>query len=199
MSMIQPLTLEQISHRLNLVPQYKYDHVTVSIDQVNPAICKPLRKTINPQKLIIANCILQTHLKYSIQPFHPIRFSFEIESEILNGFSSNRTSPLILSDSMSPFFLLPPILEKHDDSYYIIDGLHRLYFTKVLGYEKTFVLIVEGVSDPLPADAVNWGQLKCIATPTAREEKFENYREEYWRDLTKIFGSCQNLVRDDQS
>ncbi len=83
----------------------------------------------------------------------------------------------------------PPIIEQHNSSLIIMDGIHRSYITKQLG-STISALIVRGVDVPFPCGLHSWEDIGVISL----DEKPKNINDRYFelekglfRDL-KYFG-----------
>lgn len=83
----------------------------------------------------------------------------------------------------SVFPITPPVVEKHGDTYHLLEGNSRLsYCAKELCLSEARVVVVEGVEDPLPSNGA-FGQKRLIISDTNRVggERYENFVYDHYR------------------
>jgi len=123
------MSLDSLSGKLRLVRQYSPENVLISLEEVTPTFCKPLRMIINPQRLVGTECLFQLFIELSIRPYQPVKLTSELEQKIQGDFPQHSYKP----NDISPFYIVPPIIEVHEGDHCIIDGLHRMYIAKLHG------------------------------------------------------------------
>ncbi|NEO30570.1 MAG: hypothetical protein F6K36_09065 [Symploca sp. SIO3C6] len=81
----------------------------------------------------------------------------------------------------------PPIVEKNHGNLTIVDGLIRAYYSRQVGKMEITVCILEDVSEPLPGQPWNWSEVRLVREHSyTREENFQNYNPNYWRDISSF-------------
>lgn len=86
-------------------------------------------------------------------------------------------------------FYLPPIIEMHNGTPVIMDGIHRDFIALKMG-QPIFAIVANGITVPFPCEPHSWNDLKVIPSaekPEKLEDRYFGLRKELFRDL-KFFG-----------
>jgi len=85
----------------------------------------------------------------------------------------------------SPWPVFPPVVEAQTDgSLVIIDGAHRVYSAIERGQDMIEVLVVRGVTMPLPATPLkNWDKVTIGTAKLPREIRYRDLKVEYFRPI----------------
>jgi hypothetical protein len=77
---------------------------------------------------------------------------------------------------------LPPFVESSNTSRFLVDGIHRNFLVMRVGTTIESI-VIKGVTEPLPCDAVSWGTIKSVDTKPPRGERFHNLEPARFRNL----------------
>ena len=92
-------------------------------------------------------------------------------------------SGVVLKTSQSHTRLIPPpIVESHERSLVIIDGLHRAYYCLRSGINCPIALVSGELPLP-PADRLEWSDVSVLKGTVARKDKFRNLDENLFRPV----------------
>jgi hypothetical protein len=84
----------------------------------------------------------------------------------------------------SPWPMKPPVVEKWGDEFVIVDGAHRAYTAYLHGEDTLDVLLVENVSEPLPARPFRGWEDVSISTPKLdRVARYDGFQEKLFRPI----------------
>ncbi len=82
--------------------------------------------------------------------------------------------------------LLPPIVEKHEKKYVVVDGTHRLFnLFAVKNITNVYCLIITNRTE-LPGIPVQFNKIRAWPTRLPREEVFINYKASLYRNFFKM-------------
>lgn len=93
-----------------------------------------------------------------------------------------------------PIRVCPPIVERYKETKgdfkgntitVILDGLHRVYVAKSLGYRKISAILIENAALPPAFVALGWDKVKVKDTPPPRDKRHE-FRINSIEDLVNI-------------
>ena len=110
-----------------------------------------------------------------------------------NNQNIDRFAPACCLSCRQHTVLLPPIVEKHDDKYVVIDGMHRLYTHLILNRETSASCIVVSCGQSLPSQPLPLGQVSAVPSKRPRAENFPQYREEQFRPIKKLDSFLHDL------
>jgi hypothetical protein len=162
MSTWEPLRLAKATSRDALrviarVPQYQNCRAQLSDGLVEVAHIRPLCLNVRLGRLGAACQLVQSALVNGVDLFAPVRVRPQPEA-------GRRLIP-------------PPVVEVHDGRMILIDGHHRLFAVRLAGVSAVKVVLVRGDLPELPADPVDWADVRVTAdTNLPREKKFRNLR-----------------------
>ena len=80
---------------------------------------------------------------------------------------------------------LPPIIERHEGSLVVMDGIHRDYIARQTGKTQN-AIFVENVSVPFPCGMRGWEDIRVIPLaqkPTRAEDRYFELKQNLFRDL----------------
>jgi hypothetical protein len=92
------------------------------------------------------------------------------------------------ANGLSWRLILPPTVEHHDGSYYVVDGVHRLYAARSKGLKNVTVSVVWDVGMPLPTTPRQWGELMRVDKPMTAAEIVGPHDEKLFRPIAKRLG-----------
>lgn len=109
--------------------------------------------------------------------------------------------------NMDEIMIAPPVIEMSDGVPTIVDGIHRFYLARQLGFDVRCVFI-NGASLPLISYPVEWQDVRMYDEPPQQPELRRRIREgisdtstdlrKYYRDLS-VLGSKGRRPRKDQN
>jgi pyrimidine deaminase RibD-like protein len=155
---IESLHFEAIVEALRTqVPAYR--NASIELVQVELATLKPLARFLERFKLSRLNQLAILSERFGV------RFPAAIQG--------------------SPWAIIPPIVEEAaGGEFAIVDGTHRVYSALSRGLDRLEVLLVRGVTEPLPAKPLeNWDQTQLVMEKRPRNMRYENYSIEYFRPI----------------
>lgn len=110
---------------------------------------------------------------------------------VFDGFCVNHgfakcTSLIVLGKTEDGSLVLahyiPPLVEEHPDGLYLLDGTHRNFLIKAIG-TTIETIIIKGVRTRFPCRPQNWSSVSVVDQKPPREERFRDFRPEYFRNL----------------
>jgi hypothetical protein len=86
---------------------------------------------------------------------------------------------------------LPPVVEPWNDTYVLIDGVHRMCALGAIRGRHALVvsLVSEHELPPLPGQPVNWTDISVEHRPQQRRRKFERLRRPFFRPAASYLRS----------
>lgn len=108
---------------------------------------------------------------------------------LLNSFKHQGISyfkSVICESDNKKSILLPPIVEKHENKFVVIDGTHRLYFLKTEFEESSAECILIDNPAPLPSEPIPFSQVRIIPRKIPREQSFIKYEPKFFRDIDRL-------------
>jgi pyrimidine deaminase RibD-like protein len=106
----------------------------------------------------------------------------------LAGLREEHNLPLSFAIDGSPWAVAPPVVEQRSEGLIVIDGAHRVYSAKDRNETELEVLLVEGVTAPLPAaPQFDRSAIKPFFERLKREDSYEGAREEFFRPIRRAF------------
>ena len=153
-----------VRSKIQTIPQYTSN---VSIQQENIALSRvyPLCLWIRQSRLA-----------------HVARLAVAYQDNDIPYF---RAVKVLQSEGVEERLLIPPIIETHEDKFVIIDGHHRIYHLRQLGFASVYVVIIGDVRDPLPAEVLDWTEVGITDQVLPRDRKFRNLKNEYFRHINR--------------
>jgi predicted nucleotide-binding protein len=79
--------------------------------------------------------------------------------------------------------VLPPILERHDDRYVLIDGTHRLFTRLMLEKEPHALCLAVNCTRPLPSHPLPFKDVVIAAEKRSKSENFPKFDEGNYRRM----------------
>ncbi|EKD64440.1 MAG: hypothetical protein ACD_50C00389G0008 [uncultured bacterium] len=92
--------------------------------------------------------------------------------------------------------IVPPVLERHNNKWYIFDGLHRLWLAREKGEKYVWTICVEHPPLPLPSTPRDWGQITYSDSSPSVSENLLEMKEELVRPLSKMFKSDITIYKN---
>jgi hypothetical protein len=90
--------------------------------------------------------------------------------------------------------ILPPIVEKFEDKYVVIDGMHRLFYHLVMHNEHYAECIVLTNDTPLPSQPLTLSDVAIVHSKRPRKDNFQNYKQLHYRKIKQL----DNVLRSGQ-
>jgi pyrimidine deaminase RibD-like protein len=89
----------------------------------------------------------------------------------------------------SPWPYLLPIVERGGNGkYVVIDGAHRVYHAIQKRYTSIEVIVIEGVSEPLPSNPIgNLDDVKVTSDKWSRSDRYIEFKPEHFRGIKEAF------------
>jgi hypothetical protein len=156
------LNTHHIAQTLRIVPHYiaiKESDIKIEILDTNDlwAACTYVKQ----EKLQSAKAILKAYEHSKIQPF--------LDCKCL----SNK----------GEFLLLPPIIEKHDEKYIIIDGMHRLFYAHVFEEKQEACCLIVSIDTPPPSSPIPLDKVQIWPRKLPKNRVFPDYKPELLRKI----------------
>lgn len=140
----------------------QYAQAEISLRRVRVANLKPLHRFIDENEYVRV-CSLAERLRW-----HHLAL-WDIVSVLSGG-----TKKVIC----------PPLIEMHEGSWVIVDGLARVHYARGLGESEIIACVVENVSEPPVGDTWNWEQVRTVKiSDYKKEDNFSNLEMSRWRNL----------------
>lgn len=154
----------EITRALKTVRQYRGASIHIQLKNVNLSDVKFLTKYVKSYKY------------HQIKKFINILNHFEI-----NDFDS---CALITSDG-TKFLITPPVVEKYNDNYRLIEGNSRfIYFHRELQVSQIKALVVENVTDNLPSSGAHTLDSIIVTTKDkVGDQRYENFNYKHFRKI----------------
>lgn len=140
----------------------EYESAEIRLEQVVPAVVRPLSKSLERLKLLRARETVELQTAYGLPLF-----------AIIDG---------------SPWPVTPPIVERRSDgTLVVIDGTHRLYAALERGDGKVPALVVE-CDAPLPSDPLSsWKETTLVTEKVPKVERYQRFKGEFFRQCGEAF------------
>lgn len=160
---------EVLISEIRKVYQYNKPSVSLSMQELNVTDLTFLNKYIRAYKFRQIETIFNSFKKSGLDYFN--------------------SAKLILKDDKYTL-ITPPVVEKIGDNFYVIEGNTRLVFAYKNGIKRVKCIVVNGVSDPLPAVG-NYNVKEVILSDKELigEERYENFD---YSNFRKIESSVRN-------
>jgi hypothetical protein len=79
--------------------------------------------------------------------------------------------------------LLPPIIEKHNGKYVIIDGTHRLFYMYAFAEKQEILCLIVSTNVPLPSSPIPLGKVQIWPRKLPKHQVFLDYKPELLRKI----------------
>jgi len=160
---------EVLIREIRNVNQYNKPSVNLSMQELNVTDLTFLNKYIRAYKYRQIETIFNTFRKSGIDFFN--------------------SAKLILKNDKYTL-ITPPVVERIGDKFYVIEGNTRLVFAYKNGINKVKCIVVNGVTDPLPADGrFNVKEVILSDKELIGEERYINFD---YSNFRKIESSVRN-------
>jgi hypothetical protein len=115
------------------------------------------------------------------------------KGHLFEGFISNGLSKMTplqvygvdMEGNRAIAFYVPSIVEIHNDSAILIDGIHRATICNA-GGTSTKAIHIQDVNAKLPFDPILWGSAEMVDVKPPINERYVNLRKEFFRDLSAV-------------
>jgi hypothetical protein len=168
-----------IDESIHQVPFYA--HVAVSIERVDIGDIQPLSHVVIRSRYRKASEVTKSMYSGGVDLFEPCLLRVRGESTYQ--------------------LMLPPLVEKTDTGYVVLDGVHRI--KSALDGDRLpahiIVLVIKSSAEPLPplpAAPAHWKDVHVLGS-RSRSRKFKQYKREYFRPAGALLRSkrfCFNSV-----
>jgi len=83
--------------------------------------------------------------------------------------------------------ICPPIIEVHNDTWSIVDGLARVHYSREQGQSEIIACVVEKVSEPPVGEIRNWEEVRIVKdSDYKKNENFRRLDMSRWRHLDTL-------------
>jgi len=156
-------TIDEYKPLLRKIKQYKHDEVSFSIDEIDIESITLMTKYVKGYKFRLMQDMFQYLKERNIELCNPAKFIF-----------GNKKASLIT----------PPVVEKRNSKYVLIEGNARLVLLHKLGFKKISCIIVENVVDALPTNAeFNVKQVLITDKDTKGSDRYDKLDYELFRKI----------------
>lgn len=156
---------DELVSMMRSVTHYASAAVKVEIRSVDLSDVWCLARTVPEFKFRQTECLEQLYAAAELELFHPARLV------MLDG----RGSPV-----------LPPVLENSGGRLCTILGASRLTYCRDRGIARVKALVVEGVTQPLPAkNPVRLERVRIVARGMSREQRYDDFLPELFRPIER--------------
>lgn len=156
---------------LRLVPQYSklqdIRPVTLAIDQI-----ESLARYVRHYRLAFAHSIFTQMLERNYELY---------ESVVIELADHKR-------------FVVPPVVEKHDERYILFDGTHRIWVAREYGVPCLQVVCVFNIDLSLPCETVPWEHVTTREDYYTTEENLVNLDRKLFRPVTTTFNGPSTIL-----
>jgi len=95
--------------------------------------------------------------------------------------------------------VFPPIVEKINDDYYLIDGIHRLLIASEFGFDDVLCVAAKTHDNlPLPCTPNKWGNIEITDTDFPIGKNLLNINRQYFRRATECFNSQEFIFKSEK-
>lgn len=159
---------------LRKIPQYS-SVKDIHLRQVDIESIFPLARFIVKTRLSFSRKILSIISEVNIEPYKPFFFR-----------ATNENWRLIM----------PPVIERHDKSLFVFDGLHRLWLAKAEGIRKPWVICINDPPMPLPSTPRSWDHVIHTDTQLPVSDNLLDMDKSLIRPLSRYFKSNLTLYEN---
>jgi hypothetical protein len=139
----------------------------INLEQIDPRETKPLLATVDGERAASAVDLIKSLEKRGIAAYETVVSR------------SSHDGPARL--------VIPPVLEIHDQTWVIIDGIHRIWAAQTSHLASVRVVAVRNVSVPLPMPQVDWEYVKLGRGSGDLSEILGPYDPDLFRPLAPAF------------
>lgn len=161
-------TEQSIMELIDLLQAYFQTSSKWRIEEVKVSEIIPLCKHVYTERLNYAKASISDCILYGIPLFYPY---------------------LVHYNTGKIHLVVPPIVEKRNQSLYLGDGMHRIYSMIELNIDKVHVLVTEECVLPLPGKPQMWKNVKHSLHQLPFQMNFENFVESGFTGYSKFCNS----------
>jgi len=172
---LQTIETERILPFFNNIIHYKSS--SISVESVFTEQVVPLSRFVVKSRLIFAISLLRSYLALGIKLYMPVLLPLGCKFRIL----------------------VPPVVEVHNNHFYLVDGMHRLYVLIRERIHTVHVCVVRHVPYPLPAKPINWLQVEEVSITKPLLNNITNLKVELFRPVTKLLNSPLTIVKKEKT
>lgn len=118
-----------------------YQNCTFSYDEIQISKISPTTNEVVKHRFEQINDLIEIYMKNSWVLFKPVALRLRNKKESI---------------------IVPPIIEKHNNKYYLIEGHTRLYTLQKRNINKAYCIIVNGVQTELSTKPCRWKDVKIV-------------------------------------
>lgn len=160
-----------IEREVKKLPQYQ--QAKISIRSVKIANLKPLHRFIDSQEYKDIDTLASRMKKHDISLWDGVA----------------------VSSATSIKQICPPIIEIHNNESIILDGLGRVYYSRLKDEREMIACVIENVSEPLVGEPWTWDKIQIIKSSDYKKtENFQKFNATYWRDFYSVHSALEQIT-----
>lgn len=160
-----------IERELRKVKQYAES--TIELTNVKVANLRPLHRYIDESEYIQVQSLVK-------------RFEWHDDLQLWDIASIQKGSTRKI--------ICPPIIEKHNGSWIVIDGLARVQTARALGRVNIKAVVIEHPSEPVVGNIWGWDNVIVTSNPDySKRDNFIDPNMEYWRRLDSVHKALSKI------
>lgn len=169
-SIINTITIKKTQHHelislIKNVKQYNNDKVQVTIEEINISDVVFLTKYVRADKYRQIQVFFELFKRFGLDYFEPAEVNYTIDKTTL---------------------ITPPVVEKIDNKYYLIEGNTRLTYAFKNGINSIKCVVVKDVDETLPSDG-RFSAKEMLLTDKFKEggTRYSSFTYGKFRDIEK--------------
>lgn len=160
-----PAKVEELYDKLKSVKQYQSTKIKLSFTEVNISTVVFLTRFIRGFKYRQIEHLFDIYSKNEFELFVPVRIN------LLNGKST---------------LITPPVVEKHGNKLYLLEGNTRLTYLYKSGVQQVKVVVVENVAEGLPSSGrYTCNEILITDKKTIGKDRYSQFDYEKFRKIEK--------------
>lgn len=166
---VQEIQETQIIQKLKNVQQYKNPNVEIKFEEVDIENIIFLTEYLKGYKYRLVENLFNLYKDNDIEFCKPAALIFEHGKELI---------------------ITPPVIEKHGEKFYVIEGNARIVYASRNGYHKIGAMVVKNVTDSMPSSGEH--RLKSVLVSDINKEGKGRYEEYNYQSYRKIEENIRN-------
>lgn len=170
-TLIKRASWESTLRMVRLIPHYEA-LPGIRLTEIPLSAIESTARFVRSIRVDFACAVLSQMLKTGIQPFCPVIIRFSEGYRIV----------------------VPPVVEEHDDRFFLLDGTHRIWAARQSGLSHVRVTHISGLELPLPSKPFPWEEMRIREHHYTTEENLIDLDRSLFRPTTTTFNGPKTLV-----
>lgn len=160
-----PIIKTELIQKLQNVKQYESENIVLDYEEINISDLTFITKYVRGYKFRQIQNVFDVYKSVGVKLFSPVKVN--------------------LSDGKSTL-ITPPIIEKHGDNYYVIEGNTRLTYLNKIGVQKITTIVVNNVIEGLPSSGrYRINELLITDKEAVGKDRYNEFDYEKFRKIEK--------------